>query len=128
MYFSYSSLQAAGRLGGDHRLPGMGRWDRVAKDVLWVARKYRQISITVWYPHQFGSIDNNDNNDDRYRYQCIIQQVVPCRTGLDPIGSTAVVWLDTRNNSQPEKKSFVTNMRDVGENYNRWRELDDDRN
>jgi hypothetical protein len=31
VYFSYRDLAASGRLGGDHRLPGGGRWARVSE-------------------------------------------------------------------------------------------------
>jgi hypothetical protein len=50
VYFSYDDLLAQGKLSSDLLQP----WKRVLEDVLVVARKYKQVYVTIWYPHQFG--------------------------------------------------------------------------
>ena len=72
---------------------------------MWVARKYRQVYITVWFPHQFGVFpDGPDVQDDNeglgeFKYHTIIQKTLPTRTGLFELSSTGVVWLSAVNRS-----------------------------
>lgn len=99
VYFSYDDLQRQGKLSNDHRKEG--KWARVSEDIMWIARKYRQVYITVWYPHKFGQISASEieKKTDQYRYHTIIQQTLPTRTGLFDLQSTGVVWLSAVNRS-----------------------------
>mmetsp|Transcript_14656 Transcript_14656/g.32916 ORF Transcript_14656/g.32916 Transcript_14656/m.32916 type:complete len:309 (-) Transcript_14656:83-1009(-) len=96
VYFSYADLQKQGLLSGDKLFP----WKRVQEPVMWIARKFKQVYITVWYPHQFGAKGAQDtltplaqSQIQRHRYENIIQTVIPTRTGMDSLKSTAAVWL-----------------------------------
>jgi len=104
VYFSYADLEKQGKLSNDHRKEG--KWARVSEDMMWIARKYRQVYITVWFPHQFGVFpedkDTKDEDDEglgEYKYHTIIQKTLPTRTGLFELSSTGVVWLSALNRS-----------------------------
>lgn len=109
VYFSYLDLAKQGKLSSDRREP----WKRVLVDMLVVARDYRQVYITLWYPHTFGKdalpengdtigeITTVDVEDDSHRHEVVIQQIVPTRTGLSEIKSTCTVWMSAINNSAP---------------------------
>lgn len=115
VYFSYKDLFKQGMLSSDKLLP----WKRVKEDILIIARKFKQVYITVWYPHQFGieDEDNNKSNNEvnitklnfdqyekkkmKYKYTNIIQSIIPTRTGLNSLQSTAVVWLSAINETSP---------------------------
>ena len=53
VHFSYSDLLKSGKLSSDRRQP----WKRVVDDVIEIARDYKQVYITVWYPHAFGQLE-----------------------------------------------------------------------
>ena len=84
IYYSYAQLRKHGKLSSDIQHP----WKRILDDVLSVARKYKQVYITVWYPHNYGK--NGDVSND---FDVILQEIIPCRTGLNDIKSISVVWL-----------------------------------
>ena len=50
VHFLYSDLLKCGKLSSDRRQP----WKRVFEDVVQIARDYKQVYITAWYPHSFG--------------------------------------------------------------------------
>ena len=50
VHFSYSDLLKCGKLSSDRRQP----WKRVFEDIVQIARDYKQVYITAWYPHSFG--------------------------------------------------------------------------
>jgi len=95
VYFSYKDLEEQGMLSSDPLLP----WKRMQEPIMWIARKFKQVYITVWYPKQFGVKDTNPTADHRHRHTVIIQSVIPTRTGLDGLKSTAAVWMTARNAS-----------------------------
>lgn len=139
LYYSYDDLSKHGKLSSDILQP----WKRVLEDVLVVARKYKQVYITVWYPHQFGGVQRRTASEGRsliekesvvpipvtratftevgednsilvheqhrflkefhesYRHINIIQQIIPTRTGLDGIKSSAAVWVSAINDTEP---------------------------
>ncbi len=102
LYFSFEDLKAQGKLSSDKLKP----WKRVLEDVMHIAREYRQVYITAWYPHVFGEQDEKTQKrfKDPYRYTTIIQQILPTRTGMYDIGSTVPVWMSAVNHTVPEKK------------------------
>jgi hypothetical protein len=70
-----------------------------------IARKYRQIYVSQWYPVQFGRQDGPELEGDPHRHQAIVRQIIPTRTGLGNIKSTGVVWLWMVNGSNPIKEN-----------------------
>jgi len=98
VHFSIEDLENQGMLSSDKNFP----WKRTQEPVLRVARKYRQIYITQWYPSKFGRQDVPAVEKDPYRHTTIVRQIVPTRTGLGNIKSTAAVWLSHTNGSEPE--------------------------
>lgn len=74
-------------------------WKRVYEEMVWKARKFKQIYMMVWYPHRFGEKENAPAAS-KHRHENIIQMVIPTRTGMDGIKSTAAVWLMARNDSE----------------------------
>ena len=57
--------------------------------------------VTAWYPHKFGNHIHGDETarSDPYRFTSIIRQILPTRTGLDSVKSTAAVWLSAVNST-----------------------------
>jgi len=102
VYFSYEDLEKQGKLSSDTLKP----WKRVLEDILVIARNYRQVCVTAWYPHTFGMMDDEL---DPYKYVSLIQQVIPTRTGLFELQSTVPVWMSAINNSAPQKPELVYN-------------------
>lgn len=96
VHFSYEDLKKQGKLSSDPLQP----WKRVLEDVLKVARDYNQVYLTMWYPHKFG---NTNDASEPLKYQNIIQQIIPTRTGLQHLKSTAVVWMSKVNHTRPIK-------------------------
>ena len=103
VYFQYEDLAKQGRLSSDKLRP----WKRILDDVLSIARDYRQVSITAWYPNVFGDDPGPDSEEDRNRYKNIIQEVIPTRTGLDYLKSTVTVWMSHVNATAVKKKNHV---------------------
>ena len=103
IYFHYDDLAKQGRLSSDKLRP----WKRVLDDVLNIARDYRQVSITAWYPNVFGDDPGPDSDEDRNKYKNIIQEVIPTRTGLDYLKSTVTVWMSHVNATAVKKKNHV---------------------
>lgn len=101
VYYSYSALEASGKLGSDSQKP----WKRIANTVLDLAREYKQAYITVWYPIEFGTRPKDEK--DRYRHRAILQEILPTRTGLDAIKCSAVVWMTTVDGISPHLLDFV---------------------
>lgn len=106
VYFSYDDLKKQGKWSTDKRKP----YKRVLEDVLVVARHYRQVYVTAWYPHAFGKPHEDEN--DPHRHETIIQEVVPTRTGLYGIRSTVPVWMSAVNHTRPERKESKRRLRD----------------
>ena len=46
VYFSYADLEKQGKLSNDHRKQE-GKWARVSEDIMWIARKYRQVRFAA---------------------------------------------------------------------------------
>lgn len=99
-YFSYEDLKKQGKLSSDKLEPHK----RVLEDIMIIARDYKQIALTVWYPHEFGKMDNAS---DPHKYKTLVQQIIPTRTGLGSIKSTAAVWMSKINHNKVVKKSDV---------------------
>jgi hypothetical protein len=59
VYFSYNDLSKQGMLSSDRLAP----FKRVKEEILIIARKFKQIYITIWYPSQFGMSDQPDDGD-----------------------------------------------------------------
>ena len=133
VHFSYADLAKQGKLSSDRREP----WKRVLEDVLQIARDYKQIYITVWYPHSFGKraltvkkeknglTDKSDADADKkleivdsaddttvgakvrdaeaplHRLEVVLQQIIPTRTGMSQMKSTATVWMSALNQTEP---------------------------
>ena len=96
VYFSYHDLLEQSKLSSDSEQP----WKRVCDDVLWIARRYRQTYVTVWYPRTFGTVSDITSDIDPQRLTNVIREIVPTRTGLNELRSTAVVWLSLPNDTQ----------------------------
>jgi hypothetical protein len=90
-------------LSSDERSP----WKRSLDPILKIARKHRQVYVTQWYPSKFGRQDVPAVEEDPHRHEVIIRQIIPTRTGLNNIKSTATVWLWTRNSSEIETPPSV---------------------
>ena len=93
VFFSNSDLSRQGMLSSDSSKP----WKRTEEAILNVARDFKLAYMFQWYPHHFGVADM----DDPYKHTVIIQQIIPTRTGLNGIRSTATVWLSAVNFSEP---------------------------
>lgn len=91
VYYSYDDLEKQGKLSSDVHQP----WKRILDDVLVIARDFKQIYVTLWYPHTFGL--NNETSDDPHRYTNIIREIIPTRTGYHGITSSLVVWMTHTN-------------------------------
>lgn len=72
-------------------------WKRTLDEILKVAIAFKLTYITQWYPHYFGA----KGQDDPHLHAVILQQVIPTRTGLNGIKSTATVWLAAVNFTEP---------------------------
>ena len=59
VYFSYNDLSKQGMLSSDRLAP----FKRVKEEILIIARKFKQIYITIWYPSQFGMSDQPDDGN-----------------------------------------------------------------
>ena len=90
VYFSLSDLQKQGRLSSDVMYP----WKRSVEPVLKIARQFRQAYVFLWFPHRFGK---NPSDDNSHKFQNVIQQIRPTRTGYNGIKSDVVVWLSALN-------------------------------
>lgn len=99
VHFSYEDLHNQGKLSGDVLQP----WKRVHEDIVWIARKYKQVYVTLWYPSKFGEHEDAESKvKDPHRYKSLIKQVIPTRTGLNELKSTVAVWLSGVNDLAPE--------------------------
>lgn len=98
VYFAYDDLKKQGKWSTDKLQP----FKRVLSDVLVIARHYRQVYVTAWYPHAFGKA--NDDSNDPHRHTTVLQQVIPTRTGLFGIKSIVPVWMSAINHTDPEPK------------------------
>lgn len=99
VHFSNKYLAEQGMLSGDLAQP----WKRTEEAVLKIARSFKLVYVFQWYPHMFGATDE----DDPYKHGVIIQQIIPTRTGLSGIKSTAVVWLSAVNLSEPVVPPYI---------------------
>jgi len=91
VYYSYDDLEGQGKLSSDIHQP----WKRILDDVLVIARDFKQIYVTLWYPHTFGV--NDETGDDPHKYTNIIREIIPTRTGYYGIKSSLVVWMTHTN-------------------------------
>lgn len=55
VYYSYEDLKLQGKLSSDTLQP----WKRVLEPILAVARDFKQVYTTVWYPHTFGTNEHH---------------------------------------------------------------------
>jgi len=101
VYFSYDSLKKQNMVS---RSPGKP-FQMAIDAMLTVARNYRQVYITIWYPNKFG-VDSVDS-DNKYLHTVIVQEIIPTRTGLNGLKSSVVVWLSAINNIEPTKPETV---------------------
>jgi hypothetical protein len=105
VYYSDEDLLRQGMMSSDVHYP----YKRVQEEILKIARKYKQIYITAWFPSSFG--DQNPNSpllkNNPNRHKVIIQQIVPTRTGLNNIKSTVVVWMSSKNYTEVTKPPSV---------------------
>ena len=106
VYFSYADLLKQGMLSSDKLQP----WKRVYEDLLWTARKHKQIYIMVWYPHQFGDKEESPGSVRSHKHENIIQMVIPTRTGMDGLKSTAAVWMMARNETAMKLPPKIVRM------------------
>lgn len=97
IYFSLDDLKEQGMLSSDSHEP----WKRTLEPVLKVARSHKQVYITQWYPKKFGRQDVTAVLDNAHRHETVIRQIIPTRTGLNNIKSTAAVWLMSTNFTAP---------------------------
>jgi hypothetical protein len=111
VYFSYEDLKKQGKFSSDKLEPHK----RVLEDIMVIARDYKQISCTVWYPHEFGKMDNAS---DPHKYKTLVQQIIPTRTGLGSIKSTSAVWMSKVNHNKVVKHSDV--IRKAWTAYDHW--------
>lgn len=104
VYFSYADLERQGKLSSDKLKP----WKRILESVLSIARHYRQVYITCWYPHEFGTHQSQKSKTgDPYKYTSLLQEVIPTRTGLHGLKSTVPVWMSALNHTAPKKEEHV---------------------
>lgn len=88
VFFSLEDLERQGMLSSDPHEP----WKRTLEPVLKAAREHRQIYVTQWYPRKFGRQDVASVANDPHRHETVVRQIIPTRTGLNNIKSTAAVW------------------------------------
>jgi hypothetical protein len=100
-FFALTDL--IGYLSSDPHAP----WKRTLQPILKIARKYRQIYVTQWYPSQFGTQDPSQLGENKHAHETVVRQIIPTRTGLNNIKSTGAVWLWLRNGTQVTKEEFV---------------------
>jgi hypothetical protein len=106
VYFSNADLKAQGWLSSDRARP----WKRTEEPILEIARNLKLIYVVEWFPHAFGVVDPAHP----HKHEVVIQQVVPTRTGLDPIKSSVTVWLTAVNGSQPLLPPRIARHREEG--------------
>jgi hypothetical protein len=104
VYFSYADLKAQGKLSSDKLQP----WKRVAEDVLTIARDFKQVYVTVWYPHEYGHAGDDKAEqalvkENPYRFTSILQKIIPTRTGLTGISSHVPVWMSAVDQKKPRR-------------------------
>lgn len=92
-----------GYLSSDPHAP----WKRTLQPILKIARKYRQIYVTQWYPSKFGSQDPTILKGNKHLHETVVRQIIPTRTGLNNIKSTGAVWLWTTNGTVSMKEEMV---------------------
>jgi hypothetical protein len=102
IYFSYDDLKKQGKLSSDKLTP----WKRIIEDVITIARDFKQVYVTAWYPHEYGHPGDDDkeiklHKENPNRYKTILQQVIPTRTGLHGITSKVPVLLSSVNYQKP---------------------------
>lgn len=97
VYFSLEDLKRQGMLSSDPQQP----WKRTLDPVLKIARDQRQVYVTQWYPKKFGRQDVAAVEEDAHHHETVVRQVIPTRTGLGNIKSTASVWLMATNFTKP---------------------------
>jgi len=90
VHFALSDLEKQGRLSSDTLYP----WKRSVEPIMKIARQFRQAYVFLWFPYRFGK---NQLESDPHKFQNVIQQIRPTRTGYNGIKSDVVVWLSARN-------------------------------
>jgi hypothetical protein len=58
VYYKYSDLELQGKLSSDTEKP----YKRVLPQILALARKFKLVYVTVYYPHSFGQVESSDSN------------------------------------------------------------------
>jgi hypothetical protein len=76
--------------------------------VLTIARDFKQVYVTVWYPHEYGHAGDDKAEQARvkenpYRFTSILQKIIPTRTGLAGISSHVPVWMSAVNQKKPRR-------------------------
>eukprot|EP01039_Chlorochromonas_danica_P007673 gene7673-8480_t len=84
-YYSYSDLARQGLLSSDASRPFRRALDRI----LSVARRYKQIYVTIYFPHTFGKHTEQQEEEQR-------------GGGLDGLKSSCAVWLTAINGEEPQ--------------------------
>lgn len=112
-YYSYQDLARQGLLSSDASRPFRRALDRI----LSIARRYKQIYVTIYFPHAFGKHSEQQEEEQqggeqrrrgyssrrsKHRLVSIIREVVPTRTGLDGLKSSCAVWLTAVNGEEPQ--------------------------
>jgi hypothetical protein len=94
VYFEYEDLKVQGYKSDDPQ-----PWQHVERKVLAIARKHKQICIYRWHPHKWGEA----SKDNPFKHTTIVQEVLPTRTGLNTIRSTAMVY---QADEQEDEENF----------------------
>jgi hypothetical protein len=104
-YFSQTSLKKQGKLSQD----SSNTWINAIQEFKVLARKYGQMYITYYYPHQFGEIQTDK---PVHHYSTIMQIVEPTRTGYQKIRSSTPVHRLLYPNHDPSHSLFMNQCRD----------------
>lgn len=83
MFFDYEDLRIQGFKANDHQ-----PWQHAERKIMTIARKYKQVCIYRWHPHRWGE----GTKDNVFKHTTIVQDVLPTRTGLNIVRSTAIVY------------------------------------
>ncbi len=116
MYYAYSQLEQQSKLSSDVTQP----YKRLLPAWLALARRYKQVYITLIYSRRFGgSTDGSsegssdgEGNQQPQHYRCsanqrvssLVQEVVPTRTGLDGLRMSNVLSLSKVDGEEPQWK------------------------
>lgn len=83
VFFDYEDLRTQGFKANDPQ-----PWQHAERKIMTIARKYKQVCIYRWHPHRWGE----GTKDNAFKHTTIVQDVLPTRTGLNIVRSTAIVY------------------------------------